>query len=101
MLYTTQVLDSAVKTINALHNTKLKFDMGISLGDTCNTTQLNETRWYLDIMDGKNGTHREQRGKFNPTFHDTIRPSSGAHIGEDSIDYLQLDLIKPFHGIKQ
>lgn len=52
MLYTTQVLDAAVQTINAL-NKKNKFDFGISLGDTCNSTQYNETRWYIDVLDGK------------------------------------------------
>jgi len=69
MLYSTQVLDAAVQTINALHQQK-PFDFGISLGDTCNTTQYNETRWYLDVLDGK-----------------VINPSSGAHLGSDTIDY--------------
>jgi len=52
MLYTTHVLDAAVQTINAL-NKKNPFDFGISLGDTCNSTQYNETRWYIDVLDGK------------------------------------------------
>jgi metallophosphoesterase (TIGR03768 family) len=69
MLYTTQVLDAAVQTINALHKQK-PFDFGISLGDTCNSTQYNELRWYIDVLDGK-----------------IIIPSSGAHVGADSIDY--------------
>ena len=53
MLYTTQVLDAAVQTINALHK-KDPFDFGISLGDTCNNIQYNELRWYIDVLDGKN-----------------------------------------------
>ncbi|MBA4417377.1 MAG: TIGR03768 family metallophosphoesterase [Syntrophus sp. (in: bacteria)] len=69
MMYTTQVLDSAVQTINALHK-KSPVDFGISLGDTCNSTQYNELRWYIDILDGK-----------------VITPSSGAHAGADTIDY--------------
>lgn len=69
MLYTTQVLDAAVQTINALHKQD-PFDFGISLGDTCNSTQHNETRWYIDVLDGK-----------------VIIPSSGAHLGADTIDY--------------
>lgn len=69
MLYTTQIFDAIVRTINALHNKK-PFDFGISLGDTCNATQYNELRWYLDVLDGK-----------------VIRPSSGAHAGEHTIDY--------------
>ena len=69
MLYTTQVLDAAVQTVNALHKQK-PFDFGISLGDTCNSTQRNELRWYIDVMDGK-----------------VITPSSGAHLGAGTIDY--------------
>lgn len=69
MLYTTHVLDAAVQTINALHKQD-PFDCGISLGDVCNSTQYNELRWYIDVLDGK-----------------AIVPSSGAHAGADSIDY--------------
>jgi metallophosphoesterase (TIGR03768 family) len=75
MLYTTQVLDAAVQTINALHK-EYPFDFGISLGDACNATQYNETRWYIDVLDGK-----------------VITPSSGAHAGADTIDYQ-----KPFQA---
>lgn len=53
MLYTTHVLDAAVQTINALHK-KDGFDFGISLGDTCNSSDYNELRWYIDVLDGKN-----------------------------------------------
>lgn len=52
MLYNTQVLDAAVQTVNALNRAK-KFDFGISLGDAVNNAQYNETRWYLDVLDGK------------------------------------------------
>lgn len=69
MLYTTHVLDAAVQTVNALH-AKNPFDFGISLGDACDSTRYNELRWYLDVIDGK-----------------VITPSSGAHLGADTIDY--------------
>ncbi|MCX5818203.1 MAG: TIGR03768 family metallophosphoesterase [Proteobacteria bacterium] len=69
MPYTTHVLDAAVQTVNALHK-KSPIDFGISLGDTCNSTQYNELRWYIDVLDGK-----------------VITPSSGAHVGADTIDY--------------
>jgi metallophosphoesterase (TIGR03768 family) len=75
MLYSTQVLDAAVQTVNALHKQN-PIDFGISLGDTCNSTQYNELRWYIDVLDGK-----------------VITPSSGAHVGADSIDYQ-----KPFQA---
>ena len=69
MLYTTQVLDAVVQTINVLH-TQTPFDFGIGLGDPANSNLYNGLRWHIDVMDGKK-----------------IRPSSGAHKGESSIDY--------------
>ena len=55
MMLTTQVLDAAVQTINALHQLK-PFDFGLSLGDDANGSQYNELRWFIDVMDGKNIT---------------------------------------------
>ncbi len=52
MMYTTQVLDAAVQTMNEL-NKKKPIDFLISLGDASNSTQYNETRWYIDVLDGK------------------------------------------------
>lgn len=69
MLYTTHVLDAAMQTVNALHQQN-PLDFGISLGDACNSAQYNEVRWFIDVMDGK-----------------VITPSSGAHLGADTIDY--------------
>lgn len=69
LLSTPQVLDAAIQTINALHEVT-PFDFGMSLGDACNNTQYNELRWFLDTIDGK-----------------IITPSSGAHLGANSIDY--------------
>lgn len=66
---TTQVLDAAVKTINAL-NSQAPLNFGIMLGDACNSSQYNELRWFMDVMDGR-----------------SITPSSGAHLGADTIPY--------------
>ena len=69
MLATTHLLDAAVQTINALHRLS-PFHFGIVLGDFCNSGQYNELRWAIDVIDGKE-----------------IVPSSGAHLGADTIDY--------------
>ena len=69
MMCTTQVLDAAVQTINALHKTNA-FDFGISLGDCANSTSYKELRWYIDVIDGK-----------------VITPSSGDNLGAGTIDY--------------
>ena len=76
ILYTMQMLDAAIQTVNALHK-KSPFDFGISLGDVCDSGRYNELRWYIDVLDGK-----------------PIRPSSGAHLGEDSVDFQ-----KPFQAV--
>ncbi|OIN95016.1 MAG: metallophosphoesterase [Deltaproteobacteria bacterium CG1_02_45_11] len=77
MLYTTHVFDAAIQTVNALHKQD-PIDFGISLGDTCNSTQYNELRWYIDILDGNT----------------VITPSSGANYGAKTIDYQ-----KPFKAV--
>ena len=69
MLYTTQILDATIRTVNELHK-KTPFDFGISLGDECHATQHNELRWFIDVLDGK-----------------VVTPSSGDNAGSHSIDY--------------
>ena len=69
VLSTTQVLDAAVQTINAQHQLT-PFNFGIGLGDAVDNTQYNELRWYISVLDGR-----------------TITPSSGAHLGAQTIDY--------------
>ncbi len=75
MFATTHRLDAAVRTINALHRLT-PFDFGVVLGDNCNASQYNELRWFIDVMDGQH-----------------ITPSSGAHLGADTIGYQ-----KPFQA---
>jgi metallophosphoesterase (TIGR03768 family) len=73
MLYTCHVLDAAMQTVNAIHR-DLPLDFGLSLGDTCNNTQYNELRWYMDVIDGK-----------------SVRPDSGVRddgTNAPSYDYL-------------
>jgi len=69
MFDTTHHLDAAVRTINALHRLT-PFDFGISLGDNCNSSQYNELRWFIDVLDGQ-----------------YITPSSGTNAGAATIDY--------------
>lgn len=76
MLYTPHVFDAAIQTANALHK-KNPFDFFICLGDVCNSSSYNELRWYIDIIDGE-----------------VITPSSGAHLGADTVDYQ-----KPFKAV--
>jgi metallophosphoesterase (TIGR03768 family) len=52
MLFTTHVLNAAVQTINGLHKEQ-PFDLGLAVGDLANSTQYNELRWFIDVMDGK------------------------------------------------
>ncbi|WP_199722922.1 TIGR03768 family metallophosphoesterase [Pusillimonas sp. NJUB218] len=73
--YTTQMLDATIQTVNALHD-QSPFDFGISLGDVCDSARYNEVRMYIDVIDGK-----------------SITPSSGAHLGADTVDYQ-----KPFQA---
>ena len=56
MLYTTQTFDAAIQIVNALHKQD-SIDFGLSLVDTCNSTQYNETRWYIDILGGYTCIH--------------------------------------------
>lgn len=87
MNYTPQVFDAAIQTANVLHKQD-PLDFMISLGDVSNSSLYNELRWYLDILDGK-----------------VIRPSSGAHKGEESVDYQKpfkaagLDKSIPFYQV--
>ncbi len=69
MLLTNQVLDAAVQTINIQHQQK-PFDFGISLGDSANSAQHNELRWYIDNLDGK---------KINPDSGAKDDPVPGPH----------------------
>lgn len=86
MLYTTQVLDATVKTINGLHKQN-PFDLGLALGDMANSTQYNELRWFIDVMDGQ-----------------TITPSSGVQKPgtnnhyQDTYKAVGLDLSIPWYA---
>ncbi|MGD0764305.1 MAG: TIGR03768 family metallophosphoesterase [Roseiarcus sp.] len=69
MLATTQVLDAAIQTVNALHKSD-PFDFDVMLGDASNNPTHIELRWYIDVFDGQ-----------------WITPSSGAHAGARDVDY--------------
>lgn len=52
MLYSTQTLNTAIKSVNQL-NKSSKIDFGIFLGDAVNNAQKNELEMYLDIIEGR------------------------------------------------
>lgn len=52
MMLSTQILDSAIQTINTINKQK-PVDFIISLWDNINNNQYNELRWFIDILDGK------------------------------------------------
>jgi metallophosphoesterase (TIGR03768 family) len=79
MLYSTQMLDAAIRTINSLHKSA-RFDFGISLGDVANNGQYNELRWFIDVLDGK---------KINPDSGDKDNPIPGS--GNDYQDEFQAE----------
>lgn len=68
-MFTTQVLNAAVRTINDINKTD-GVDLVLSLGDAVNNAQYNELRWFIDVLDGK-----------------AIDPTSGGNIGKKNIDY--------------
>ena len=74
ILYTTQVLDAAVRTVNKI-NESHKLDFGIMLGDAVNSAQKNELNMYLDVLTGK-----------------TVNPNS------DLTKKFDTDYMQPFKG---
>lgn len=52
ILYTTQVLDAAVRSVNKI-SANNKLDFGIMLGDASNSAQKNELNMYLDVLTGR------------------------------------------------
>lgn len=52
ILYTTQVLDAVVRSVNKI-SANNKLDFGIMLGDATNSAQKNELNMYLDVLTGR------------------------------------------------
>jgi len=87
ILYTTQVFDAVVQTINIIHK-KDAFDFGISLGDVVDNTQYNELRKYIGILDG-NGD--DNKG--------VIHPRSGDRFNNDTYKVVGLDKAIPWYQV--
>lgn len=51
--YATHVLDGMIRSINRYHREVGTIDALIHTGDAVDNAQLNELRWFLDVMDGE------------------------------------------------
>jgi metallophosphoesterase (TIGR03768 family) len=86
ILYTTQVLDAAVQTVNALHE-KQPLDFGIFLGDASNSSAYNELRWYIDVLDGQNvNPNSDPQSNYTTDY---MRPFKAAGL-DQSIPWYQV-----------
>jgi metallophosphoesterase (TIGR03767 family) len=74
-MLTTQIVDAAVRSVRNIGTgpiTGLTLDRTLVTGDMVDNLQLNETRWYIDLLDGGH----------------TITPDSGQIGLEESVSYL-------------
>lgn len=80
--YSIQILDAMIRTLNDFSEER-QFDFLIFTGDSTNSSQLNETRWFIDVLDGKE-----------------IDPDSG--IDDDALPGPYNDFNDPFlaHGLR-
>ena len=89
MLYSTQVLDATIQTINDIHK-QHSFDLGLALGDMINSDQYNELRWFIDVLDGK---------KINPDSGTKDDPVKGADNDyQDEFQAVGLDNSIPWYA---
>jgi metallophosphoesterase (TIGR03768 family) len=90
MLYTTHVLNATIQTINAL-NRQDQIDFGMALGDLTNSTQYNELRWFIDILDGK---------RINPDSGGDDDPVAGSDNDyQDEFQAEGLDISIPWYAV--
>lgn len=90
MMYTNHVLDAVIHTINELHKNSA-IDFGLALGDLGNSSQYNELRWFIDILDGKN---------INPDSGDDDDPITGPNNDyQDEFQAEGLDRNIPWYAV--
>lgn len=50
--YSLHLLDGIIRTVNKMHVAEGKIDFLIHTGDAADNAQINEIKWFVDIMDG-------------------------------------------------
>jgi hypothetical protein len=65
--YIPRVMSALNRTLASLERRSLRaFDFGVFAGDCADSAQLNELRWFIEIMDGRRGVHFDSGADDDP-----------------------------------
>ncbi|MCP4589509.1 MAG: hypothetical protein GY842_02065, partial [bacterium] len=100
--YSTQLLDGVIRAINRQHELAAPVDFMVHTGDAVDNHQLNELRWFLDVLDGgwidpRSGPDDRDAGRYGPIELDAHAPfkarglyRNGVHGDRPSIPWYAL-----------